>query len=218
MFIKGHTPWNKNNGGYSLKHDGQFKKGVPSVRKGAKNSEEHRAKLSSALKGKKQTKEAIEKRRQAILASYRNGRVHPRLGVKESPETIEKKRRAALKSRDLLRKAGIKGYMAQDRTKKPTSIERIVYQKLLDLGIVFEKQYVVGNKFIVDVYIPDYNLIIEVDGSYWHSLDRIIKKDKAENAYLKKCGYRLVRIPEQEVANYSMSSLIEKFMAGKDGD
>jgi len=27
----------------------------------------------------------------------------------------------------------------------------------------------------------------------------ICKKDKAENAYLKKCGYELLRLPEEEI-------------------
>lgn len=53
--------------------------------------------------------------------------------------------------------------------------------------------------FLVDAYIPKLNLIIEVDGEHWHSLQNIIKKDKAENAYLKKCGYKMLRIREYEI-------------------
>ena len=58
-----------------------------------------------------------------------------------------------------------------------------------------------NGKFLVDVYIPSLNLIIEADGDYWHSLDRVIKKDKAENAYLKKCGYNFLRLSEMEINN-----------------
>jgi len=47
------------------------------------------------------------------------------------------------------------------------------------------------------------NLVIEADGSYWHSLDRVQKKDKAENAYLLKCGFNLLRFSEQEIKNGS---------------
>ena len=108
---------------------------------------------------------------------------------------------------DVLRAAGIKGYLKQDRTRKPTSIETAVYNELKKAGIVFETQKVVGGKFIVDAYIPSLNLIIEVDGSYWHSLDRIKKKDKAENAYLAKCGYKVLRIPEKEVSQFSTALL-----------
>jgi len=32
-------------------------------------------------------------------------------------------------------------------------------------------------------------------------MPKIIKKDKAENAYLIKCGYKLLRLSEQEILN-----------------
>lgn len=201
-----------------MSRKGQFKKGVaPAPHKDSCKCFRCGGKPFS-LKGIKWSKEALENRRKGIANHYKNGGISPILGRKANPETIEKKRTWAKQNKDVLRRNGIKGYLAQNRTKNPTSIEKIVYQKLLDLGIIFEKQYVINDKFVVDVYIPDYNLIIEVDGSYWHSLDRIMKKDKAENAYLKKCGYRVVRIPEKQVADCSMSSLIEKFMAGRERD
>lgn len=102
---------------------------------------------------------------------------------------------------------GIKGLIKQQNSKDPTSIEKIVYQKLKDLGIVYETQKLINGKFLVDAYLPDHNIVIEVDGSYWHSLDRVVKKDKAENAYLKKCGYRVIRISEEEIKK-------DKFLEG----
>src|SRR3990167_6045896 len=87
--------------------------------------------------------------------------------------------------------------------KSPTSIEKIVYNFLKSKGIIFEKQKFIEGKFIVDVYIPDFNLIIECDGNYWHSLDKVIKRDKAKNAYLSACGYNLLRLSETEINNGS---------------
>src|SRR5690606_2810900 len=72
---------------------------------------------------------------------------------------------------------------------KATSIEKKLYEALKTFKLQFEKQKVIG-RFIVDAYIPSVNLIIEADGDYWHSLDRVKKKDKAENAYLLSCGYK----------------------------
>jgi very-short-patch-repair endonuclease len=57
------------------------------------------------------------------------------------------------------------------------------------------------------------NLIIEVDGSYWHSLEKVKKKDKAENAYLQKCGYKVIRIPEEKVSDFSAASLFSELIA-----
>lgn len=86
----------------------------------------------------------------------------------------------------------------------------IIYQKLKDWGIIYEKHYTVNGKFIVDAFLPDHNIVIEVDGSYWHNLDRVKKKDKAENAYLTKCGYKVIRIPEKEVSDFSVASLYKR--------
>lgn len=83
--------------------------------------------------------------------------------------------------------------------KLPTSIEIKLYSELTKLGIFFEKQKLINDKFIVDAYIPALNLIIEADCDYWHSLNRVKKKDYAENAYLKKCGFALLRFSESMI-------------------
>ncbi len=87
--------------------------------------------------------------------------------------------------------------------KQPTSIEKIVYDLLKSKGIIFEKQKLISGRFLVDVYIPELKLIIECDGNYWHNLERVVKKDKAENAYLTKCGFNLIRLNETEINNGS---------------
>ena len=46
---------------------------------------------------------------------------------------------------------------------------------------------------------PCLNLMIEADGKYWHNLEKVKKKDKAENAYLTKCGYKILRLSEKEI-------------------
>ena len=94
---------------------------------------------------------------------------------------------------------GLKGLLKQQNMKEPTSIEKTIYDYLLLKGILFEKQRLINGKFIVDAYIPSLNLVIEADGKYWHTLDRVIKKDKAENAYLTKCGFDLLRLSEDEI-------------------
>lgn len=96
---------------------------------------------------------------------------------------------------------GLKGLITQQNMKEPTSIEKTLYDYLLLKGILFEKQRLINGKFIVDAYIPSLNLIIEADGKYWHSLDKVVKKDKAENAYLKKCGFNMIRLTEEEINN-----------------
>ena len=80
-----------------------------------------------------------------------------------------------------------------------TGIEMKLYSELENRGIFFEKQKLVNSRFIVDAFVPSLNLVIEADGDYWHSLDKVIKRDKAKNAYLLKCGFNLLRLSESEI-------------------
>ena len=92
-------------------------------------------------------------------------------------------------------------YLKKNIKMGETRIEKMLYNELNQRKISFRKQEVINDRFIVDAFIPSRNLIIEADGRFWHSLDRVIKKDKAENAYLIKCGYQLLRLPEEEIMN-----------------
>lgn len=102
-------------------------------------------------------------------------------------------------SLDKRREIGMLGLVSQQNSKLPTSIERKLYEELKNRGLLFETQKLINGRFLVDAYIPSLNLVIEADGDYWHSLDRVVKKDKAENAYLKKCGFKTIRISEKEI-------------------
>lgn len=82
---------------------------------------------------------------------------------------------------------------------------------LKNIGISFQEQVLIHGKFVVDVLLPN-NVIIQWDGDYWHGnpkrykvlnfiQERQRKHDKACNAYLKKCGYRIIRFWEWDVNN-----------------
>jgi very-short-patch-repair endonuclease len=51
----------------------------------------------------------------------------------------------------------------------------------------------------VDFFVPDRNLVIEVDGDYWHSFPEQIAKDQRRDAYLTKIGLRVVRVRERDI-------------------
>jgi len=140
--------------------------------KGTKFSDEHNWKISLARKGMKFTDKHKENLSKSLKLS------HPK---------------------EYYKRIGLIGVQKQQSSKEPTSIEKKVYNELKAQGVLFERQKLINGKFLVDAYIPSLNLIIEADGDYWHSLPRVMKKDKAENAYLKKCGYNLLRLPEHEI-------------------
>lgn len=82
---------------------------------------------------------------------------------------------------------------------KRTSIEVKMAYELKRRGIVYIEQYNLGNKFALDFFIPEYNIVIECDGNYWHNLPDVARRDKSKNAYIKACGYSLYRFWETEI-------------------
>lgn len=159
-------------------------------------------------KGKKMSKESIEKMRVSRLLYFKNGGITNK-GKKMRISAWNKGRKMNKIEIEKMRQYGLKGLLKQQNMKVPTSIEKKLYEELKRRGLLFETQKLIGGKFIVDAYIPSLNLIIEADGDYWHSLPRVVGKDKAENAYLMKCGYKLVRWREVDI-NSNITNLFDQ--------
>ncbi len=79
----------------------------------------------------------------------------------------------------------------------PTSLERLLYGALAELGQRFQPQRRFG-RMIVDAYLPDCRTAVEVDGEYWHSRPENIERDRRKEQFLKGEGIRLVRISERQ--------------------
>ena len=86
------------------------------------------------------------------------------------------------------------------------------FMKLLEeLGILYELQKVVRLK-IFDFYLPNYNMLVEVDGDYWHGNPKKYKifsdkqnkrkiLDKRHNTYLKNNNWIVLRFWEDDIIN-----------------
>lgn len=175
----------------SESHKGQ--RGYWTGKKRGKWTEEHKRKISESLKGKSKNK----------------GRTPWNKGKKTGPLSKAHKTKIGKSNKGKVKTT--KQWESFNKTiaKGPTSIERKLYKQLKKKNINFIKEHIIG-KFRVDVYIPSLNLVIEADGDYWHSLDYVIKKDKTENAYLKKHGYKLLRISETDINNGNFVDILEK--------
>ena len=68
------------------------------------------------------------------------------------------------------------------------------------LNISFIAEYSIG-PYDVDFYVPSRNLIIEADGTYWHSRPETIERDAKRDTYLKGLGYVIFRIPQETLEN-----------------
>jgi len=114
------------------------------------------------------------------------------------------------RDKDPKRKWMLKDLNILQQNLKPNNLEKKGYKILESLRLKFKKQVLIGNKFLVDAFIPKYNLIIQFDGDYWHGnpkkykllSDRQKKRkliDKSQNAYFKKCGFKILRVWESDV-------------------
>lgn len=99
--------------------------------------------------------------------------------------------------RKALYKAGVRAVKSQRG--KSTSIEIKMRNELKRRSINFVEQYVVGNRYVADFYLPEYNIIIECDGDYWHTRPEVMEKDIRKNSFIKKQGYSLYRFWESEI-------------------
>lgn len=63
--------------------------------------------------------------------------------------------------------------------------QKTLYEILDSLHISYEPEKVIGY-YSFDCYLPDYNILIEVNGDYWHSLPRAIRNDKSKSTFIEK--------------------------------
>jgi adenine-specific DNA-methyltransferase len=81
---------------------------------------------------------------------------------------------------------------------QPTSAETVLWAQLRDRrlgGHKFRRQRPIGPYF-VDFVCVEKRLVVEVDGEP-HDLD--FKRDASRDAQLEAAGYRVIRIPNEEV-------------------
>lgn len=129
------------------------------------------------------------------------GENNPFFGKEHSLETKETLRKSTLQSRS-------RGIFI------PTRPEKTLHVELHKLGILFETEVVINEKFCVDVLIPNHKLIIYVDGCYWHACPihcptaRKYRSDNARIPYLTKCGYNVEIIWEHDIKSKAFPSII----------
>lgn len=106
---------------------------------------------------------------------------------------------------------GVKGFLSASSTRR-TSIEVKMAEELRRREINYIEQHNLANKFALDFFLPEFNIVIECDGDYWHRLPKNIARDKSKNAYIKACGLSLYRFWESEI-NADVEACVDVVLA-----
>lgn len=186
---------------------------------GHESSIETRKKISNALKGHKQSIETRKKISDTLKGNKLSEEVKQKISKSHKGKTLSKETKAKMsksrKGRVLSRewKTKIAKTMAGKKYAKikDTKPELEVEQIFIDNKISYQKQFLLENR-LYDFYLPDHNILLEVDGTYWHCKperypngpknsiqEKSIKTDIVKNELAKKFGFKLVRIWEDEI-------------------
>jgi len=90
-----------------------------------------------------------------------------------------------------------------------TKPERKMIEIMSSLGIEYEQQFLIQFKktknsnwrHCYDFLIKNTNILVEVDGDYWHSKPETIKRDNECELIADSLGYRVIRFKESEIYN-----------------
>lgn len=148
-------------------------------------------KISESLKGRnkpprsKEHCDALSKSLSGRVAWNKDKKMKQHMNNETYNEYVEK-----------MRKNGIKGRLSC--SVGDTKIEKKMENFLIYNSVLYVKQhkYKLG---IADFWLPEYNVIIECDGDYWHSLPRIVKRNKIQNKWLESNDYIVLRFTETQI-------------------
>lgn len=174
-------------------------------------SEERRGK-NNPMFGKpspKRGKTVSEETKKKIAAKV-TGRKRPLSERKRISETL-KKRLAELTYEERLERT--RPALESLRNLSTSTLESIVQFVLDELSVSYVAQKQLG-PFVVDFYFPQWKLVLEVDGDYWHSLPEQQERDRRKDQWLQKNGYRIIRLTESEIREDARRSVEKIFEDG----
>ncbi len=85
-----------------------------------------------------------------------------------------------------------------------SAIEEAVAVELDRRGISYERQ-VRLQRFVADFRVGD--TLVEVDGTYWHKLPRVVARDARKEVVFAAMGLALIRVPESDIRRGDFSGL-----------
>jgi len=204
------------------------------AKKGIKLTDEHKRKIGDANRGRKFTKEQrmnmslahigntshlghkhSEESRKKMSEAARGNTSH--LGMKcsdESRKRMSEAAKAAWARKDKKqRKEDVLRFMNAPLSKTSgTSIEVKVENQFLKYGIRFFNQKPInGGRCIIDFYLPEYQLVVECNGTYWHNKPERKERDRKLEEYVFSKGKDILWLWDYEINDewFDISDYIE---------
>lgn len=159
--------------------------------KGYKQTPEHRAKRSRAMRGQNtypRSPESRKKMSEAHLRSWQDPDYRKKtLAGLRSLEYREKRRQIRLRQRF---------------PKKMTSIESALHHEFKKRRLKFEMHRTMFGRFQPDFVFDSVSLIVQADGYYWHNLKGRRQDDGRFNKDAREAGWTVWRFAESEILQH----------------
>jgi len=94
---------------------------------------------------------------------------------------------------------------------KGTKIEWAVLQLLsaLQIRFHFQKRFKISGQLVIpDFFLPDFNIVIECDGEYWHGRVSQKRRDHIKNQLYKSLGFHVIRLKEKDIIVNPVQALL----------
>jgi len=97
-----------------------------------------------------------------------------------------------------------------------SNLEESVQEVLTDLGVDFETQWQIPSyRYIYDIFIPCSNLLVEVNGEFWHYSDYaeeqgFVDRDKEKKQLAEQAGYAIVHLRESLIEEIGPKQAVEE--------
>ncbi len=149
----------------------------------------------------------LQKAESAYLKAKRNYELVKYNGL--SKRDYEARKRKELEDQKIKHLYEVSKKYEKENKENATESEKKLRAKLQfnKIKYEFQKTFMGDNDWwIADFYLPEYNMIIELDGGY-HTLENQKVKDRKKNKYFKKLGYIVCRLKNEKADKISADEL-----------
>jgi very-short-patch-repair endonuclease len=106
-------------------------------------------------------------------------------------------------SKKRLRRVAVENLIRRAESKAPSSIEVKCAEYLSRKGLEYEYQFVIDDHekgvWAYDFYVASLNLLIEVDGEYYHTFKDAHNRDKIKTRLATQRGFKILRLSDNDL-------------------